>query len=209
MTTTATAADYRWLDEMCPELAVGYSLTLLRDRQPADVLWRLAGTNLRELGGYKQVVQAVGDQAYPSLVAATAVSEWTLVLELNSYFCTDPKQLKRLSKGTTLVTHTVEGSSDNFIWAEDGRVVVRFPTASPYYREGVEPDALTDTMRRVGFSLNGGTDDEEGGYDPDLMYRTFALAQEVTGVRLTPALLIDSSFTAADVGSGGRAAMTS
>lgn len=69
-----------------------------------------------------------------------------------------------------------------------------FDPMFPNDRWGSAPDGLRDVMERIGFPL------EEEAPETDLSSpAAFALAEELTGVAVTPALLRDTTFTCATV----------
>ncbi|MEV3926650.1 DUF6461 domain-containing protein [Actinomadura coerulea] len=70
-----------------------------------------------------------------------------------------------------------------FHWWEDGELRTQFEW--PVHRSGSSPDALVQTMAEVGFDLVGGSSDVAGN---------LALAEELTGVRITADLLDTSPY---------------
>ncbi|NUR96356.1 MAG: hypothetical protein HOV67_13985 [Kribbellaceae bacterium] len=76
---------------------------------------------------------------------------------------------------------------------EDGQLRVRFEPLFPYHRDGSDPDSLVDVMRRVGFDLR---DDEDRDYE-NHTEATFALAEHLTGVKLTREALESADYICA------------
>ncbi|MEV4804052.1 DUF6461 domain-containing protein [Nonomuraea sp. NPDC049421] len=75
-----------------------------------------------------------------------------------------------------------------FHWVEDGEIRLSFDPLFPSFRHGSAPDELVETMRRAGFDL--GDDIDRGIHDK----AAFALAEHLTGVRLTPQLLEEATY---------------
>lgn len=199
---TATAADYAWAGPWIDSLSQAYCLTLVRALTPTQFLARLgaqiagpsrAGTEL-SLPSFEVWDQYQGQALF---IGATTVrgagADWALGLEVNGYLCVTPAAIVPLSAGTRLVSHhrDVE-AADDFYWVEDRDIRLYFQPGSPAWREGSTPDAVADAMALAGFDLR-----EDTEYDADDDVRTeaaFALAEHLTGVRLTRELLDQSVY---------------
>jgi hypothetical protein len=78
---------------------------------------------------------------------------------------------------------------NHFFWVEDGTVKLHFEPLFPARRNGTDPDGLVDVMHDIGFEFDGDA-------DFDLCTEaSFALAEHLTHVRLTPELLEFATFT--------------
>lgn len=197
---TKTAADYAWFEDDFPDIAEAYCFTLVRGLSPAELMSRLEGRQEAPLQGIATVVEAAfaqydlkkGDR---QLVAMTTVGTWTLLIEPNGYLGVTEEQALPASAGTSWISHfTNINAVSSFLWAEDGVLRLCFDPMFPEDRWGAEPDELLDVMRRIGFHL----DAEE--QEPDLSPQAaFALAEHLTGVAVTPALLRDTTFTCATI----------
>jgi hypothetical protein len=199
---TATAADYAWAGQWVDDLSQAYCLTLARGLTPAQLLSRLgaqitapsrAGAEL-SLPSFEVWDKYQGEALF---IGATTVrgpgADWALGLEVNGYLGVTPAAIVPASAGTTVVSHhrDVE-AADDFYWIEDRDVRLYFQPGSPAWREGSTPDAVAGAMRQAGFDLR-----EDAEYDADDDVRTeaaFALAEHITGVRLTPELLDHSIY---------------
>jgi Family of unknown function (DUF6461) len=82
-----------------------------------------------------------------------------------------------------------DSSGNRFYWIEDGDVRLYFEPLDPAYREGSTPDALAEVMREVGFDLS-----EDGENVEHPMEAAFALAEHLTGVRVTPEILEEATW---------------
>ncbi|GHI04211.1 DUF6461 domain-containing protein [Streptomyces cellostaticus] len=96
---------------------------------------------------------------------------------------------------TQWVSHysDVQGGA-GLVWADDGTTRLWFDPALPEERSGTHPDELLPVMHAIGFSL--GT--EPTGLDLS-MEAAFALAEYLTGVRLHPDLLRNTTFTCGSI----------
>jgi Family of unknown function (DUF6461) len=197
----ATASDYAWFEDRPRGLAETYRLTLARGRIPAEFLARI---------GARVEVTRVGVDAlfepsmhlwdeYPykgTLIGVTAApgddGDWAVAVEVNGYLGITEEAMIPLSAGTRVVSHYYSGGNGvaRFYWFEDGVIRLYFDPVEPAYREGTTPDAVLDVMREVGFDMG-----EEGDNAEDSTGAALALADYLTGVRLTPELLEDSIYT--------------
>ncbi|BBB02057.1 hypothetical protein RVR_9767 [Actinacidiphila reveromycinica] len=197
---TKTGADYAWLEEDFPDIAGAYCFTLVRGLSPAEVMSRLEGRPVAPLQGISAVVDAAFTQYDPEegdrqLVATTTVGGWTLLIEPNGYLGVTEERAVPASGGTNWVSHFVNiNGVGTFLWAEDQVLRLCFDPMFPEDRWGTGPDEVLDVMERIGFHL------DEGTPETDLSsLAAFALAEHLTNVAITPALLQDTTFACATV----------
>ncbi|MFC7307786.1 DUF6461 domain-containing protein [Streptomyces monticola] len=198
-TSAATAADYRWLKERFSGLAEAYCLSLVRDRTPDELLSHIGATPYIHVKGVEELLEPAydawdehdGEQLF---VAVARLGDWTLMVEPNGYLGAFGEVLGPLSRGTTAVSHFRNVNAlDHFHWYEDGELRLHFEPLFAFERDGSTPDALTDVMRDVGFDLSDG-DERDYSLHTEAV---FALAERLTGVRLTAELLATVEFTGA------------
>ncbi|WP_411075518.1 DUF6461 domain-containing protein [Streptomyces sp. cmx-4-7] len=92
------------------------------------------------------------------------------------------------------IAAVVDATFARYDLEEDRVLRLCFDPTFPEDRWGTAPDALLDVMRRIGFHFDD--DDPERDLSSPA---AFALAEHLTGVALTPALLQDTTFTCATV----------
>jgi len=195
-----TAADYAWFEDRFPGLSEAYCLTLARGLEPQEFLARVGATRQqRQLAGVNAILEP-SMQAWDRfdgealLIAATAVpdgtSQWTLGVESNGFLGVTPQVIVPASKGTRIVSHfqNIEAVS-RFFWIEDGDIRLQFSPLEPAYREGSTPDAVLDAMLESGFDPDPDSEDDE-----NCVPAALALAEHLTGVRLTPELLDQATY---------------
>ncbi len=192
-----TAVDYQWFAERPAGLAEAYCLTLVRGLTPAEFLRRVGaapGVRYAGLGPMFEPSMDIGRGGAELLIGVTPVAgtggEWALGVEINGFLGATEEVLLALSEGTVAVSvYRNFNATDHFYWAEDGDIRLDFTPAEPRYRDGSTPDAVLGLMRQVGFDL----DDDDGmleGSDEAAL----ALAERLTGVRLTAELLEGATF---------------
>jgi hypothetical protein len=205
--TSVTARDYAWI-RSSPlfryALEVGYTLTLVRGVAPREVLQVMEA----EPQGTCTVADALierqdelGDPADywdESFIAGAFTipgkgGDWTLVLNVgDGGMGMQSRFLEALSDGGRAVVHSSNGGKPMhfFHWYEDGelRTTFEWPTA----RAGSTPDALNSVMREVGFELSD--DAVETSERVDTKAAVFALAERLTGVRVTEEVLRDAEY---------------
>ena len=194
---TATAADYAWFDEHCEDLAGAYCLTLVQGLTPEQVVDRLGGRDTVRLTGLRELVAHQRDARG---VAVTAVAGWALIVEVGGTLGVTDEVAVALSAGTTLVSHFRNVDAvDRFLFVCDGDVRLDFEPMFPTTREGSDPDGLLREMEQAGFDL---ADEDVDDLD-DLEFvhseAAFALAERLTGVRLTAELLNSAAYLGAAV----------
>jgi hypothetical protein len=199
---TAAAADYAWVGQWIDSLSQAYCLTLARGLTPALFLERLGaqivtpsrtGAEL-SLPSFETWDRYHGQALF---IGATTVrgtdASWALGLEVNGFLGVTPAAIVPLSAGTTVVSHHLDvEAADDFYWVEDRDIRLYFQPGAPAWREGSTPDAMTDAMRQAGFDLREDAESDAG--DDVSTAAAFALAEHLTGVRLTPELLTESVY---------------
>jgi hypothetical protein len=206
--TSATASDYAWIrsSAVCRyALETGYGLSLLQHVAPDEALRAMGAEPQGACRGVDALVErheelrdAIDDHLDESFMAGACTvpgtgGDWTLVLHFDSGLGMTPELLEDLSAKGRAVMHSSNGGKPIhlFHWYQDG--LLRTGFEGPDLRHGSTPDALLPLMREVGFTLHG---DEEGngpGAQPvcGTKAAVLALAERMTGVRLTEELLRD------------------
>jgi hypothetical protein len=143
---------------------------------PADTAPRSAREAGEELAGFRY------DTVPPVLLVAPA-GKWLIGVEYNGFQGSRPEVLRGASAGGTAVSvyWNVNGTN-RFTYATNGRTAVGFDMNRPDDQFGAEPDAVADHL-----------DDLPFGYGGDAYAAGLALAERITGVRLTGAVL-DGTF---------------
>ncbi|TQS21200.1 DUF6461 domain-containing protein [Microbispora sp. KK1-11] len=183
----ATFDDYAWFSyERFPELAEAYCFTYVRGLAPEQLVVRLGGQpedftpmTLEEL------IETRYRNSYDTaFLGATTIGDWVFIVEPNGGLGADEKIITSLSAGTRLVSHfrDVEGV-EYFYWSEDGKIRFCF-IADEGYAEEV-PDEVMRTMQRIDA-------DYRHLYPSD--GPAFLLAEDLTGITLTPELLEGSTY---------------
>ncbi|MFG3250995.1 DUF6461 domain-containing protein [Streptomyces sp. NPDC048187] len=200
--TSVTARDYAWIRSAALFgylLDVGYTLSLVRGLAPRKVLQVLGAQDAGACTGVDALIERQDELVDPMdywdeslLVGACEVSgdgwPWTLVLHIaDGGMGMRPPLLEALSAGGRAVVHSSNGGKPLhfFHWYEDGKLRTTFewPTA----RAGSTPDALNSLMCDVG--LLGSEEECEPQGDVDHKAAVFALAERLTGVRVSEELL--------------------
>ncbi|WP_228975513.1 DUF6461 domain-containing protein [Streptomyces sp. DH12] len=186
----ATAADYRWLDDHCPELIEAYCVTLVHAVTPQEVLGRLGARPEGRVTGIRALVDAArdawratgGDRHY---LAVARVDGWSVLVEPNGYLGSLHETAAELSRGTELVTHFRNVNAvDQFSRYVDGALRLRVEPLSPPAPQDADPGGAAALLRDVGFDPR-----RDGGDVGAATEAAFALAERLTGVRLTPQVL--------------------
>ena len=204
--TSVTADDYAWIRSsplFRHALEVGYTLTLVRDVAPEEVLRVMEAEPQGLCTGVDPLIErqyelldATDYWDAPSIAGAFTVpgesGDWTVVLHFDGCGM-QPRFLEALSsKGGRAVVHSSNGGRpiDLSHWYEDGKLGTTFewPTA----REGSTPDALLPIMREVGCDLSDVED--RTGDSLDDKAAVLALTERLTGVRLTEEVLRDAHY---------------
>lgn len=200
--TPVTAHDYAWIRSsplLDYAMETGYTLTLVRGVTPRDVLRVMEAEPQGTCTGADALIERQDELLDPTdywddsfIAGAFTVpgegGDWTLVLHLaEGGMGMQPRFLEALSAGGCAVVHSSNGGKpmDFFQWYVDGELRTTFER--PTVRQGSTPDALNAVLAEVGFDLS---DDEGGTSGPvDTKASAFALAERLTGVRVTEELL--------------------
>ncbi|MCI3275813.1 DUF6461 domain-containing protein [Streptomyces cylindrosporus] len=192
---TPHARDYAWLRERHRSLREAYCITLVSEIAPEPLLQRLgaeAGTEVTGVGGLFEPAFDTWEehQGRELFVAAAAVGGWSVLVEVNGYLGVTSAAVRPLSRGRTVVAHHRSVDAlDHFIWLADGELILGFEPLFPYRREGSRAEAFAPRMRESGFLLCPGQD-----LDHQHTEAAFALAERITGIRLTADTLDSLEF---------------
>jgi hypothetical protein len=188
------AEDYTWFAKT--HLYEAYCLTLVRGLGRSDALARIDAEPTGSVFGLMNFINYAYDNASwrtgsPFPIGAVELDGWTLLVEANGFLGVTAAVIRPLSAGTRVVSHYRNvDAEDRFCWMDDGELRLQFEPLFPYIREGSEPDSLIDVMRQVGFDLRNIED-----HDYELHTEAaFALAEHLTGVRLTYELLDTADY---------------
>ncbi|MFJ2263757.1 DUF6461 domain-containing protein [Streptomyces sp. NPDC087844] len=205
-----TAHDYAWI-RASPlfrhMMESGYTLTLIQGRTPREVL-RTMGAEPRGTGkGAAGLMEADdahraevdGDYWDESYVAGAFGTpgengDWTLVLGFDGGLGVSAPHAETLPKNGRVVAHSTNGGKPIhlFHWFEDGELRMTFE--DPSSRDGNTPDELVPLLREVGFPLTAEGEHDESAPDVDRKAAGFALAERLTGIRVTEAALQDARY---------------
>ncbi|MFI5755467.1 DUF6461 domain-containing protein [Streptomyces sp. NPDC051569] len=201
---SVTVHDYAWI-RSSPlfqlALEAGYALTLVRGVAPGEVLRVMEAEPLGVCAGVDALIERqqelldASDYWDASTIAGAFTvpgegGDWTLVLHFDGGMAMRPRFLEALSAGGRAVVHSSNGGKpiDLFDWYEAGELRTTFEW--PTTREGSTPDDLNSVMREVGFDLS----DDDSGAHVDTKAAVLALAERLTGVRVTEDLLRDAEY---------------
>jgi Family of unknown function (DUF6461) len=192
----AHADDYSWFEQQYPDLMEAYCLTLVRGLTPEETLNRfgagldrtfVTGVNSLFEPSYQACDRYGGDRL---LLGVADLGGWSLAVEPNGYLGVTEGLVERVSLGTRLVSHFRNVNAvDYFYLVDDGDVKLTFEPLFAHHRSGSDPESYVGLMRAVGFHVDEGDEEYEGHTEA-----TFALAEELTGVRLTPDVLDNAVF---------------
>lgn len=202
----AVAADYAWTETEGGGLFSAYCLTLVRGIDPSEFMKRLGARILHENrpldGRFVETSFDYWDEPHygdVQFIGATTVpgegGDWTLALEVNGHLGVTRGLAIRVSDRTRLVSHRYNDGNGHgeFVYAEDGDVLVEFEPMFTDLRVGSEPDVLLDDMREIGLNPDPRNEDDDEDLRPTTA-RAFALAERLTGVRVTQTLLDGAVF---------------
>ncbi|MET9591905.1 DUF6461 domain-containing protein [Streptomyces sp. NPDC006516] len=205
-----TAHDYAWI-RTSPlfrhAMESGYTLTLIQGRSPHEVL-RAMGAEPRGSGdGTAGLIEAddahrgeAGHDYWDESYIAGAFStpgedgDWTLVLGFDGGLGIEGACVETLSKGGRAVAHSSNGGKPIhlFHWFEDGELRTMFE--GPSARHGNSPDELVPLLREVGFPLTPEGEHDESAPVVDGKAAVLALAERLTGIRVTESLLQEATY---------------
>ncbi|MEV6867620.1 DUF6461 domain-containing protein [Streptosporangium subroseum] len=182
--SAATADDYAWFDERDDALnVIGFCITFVHGLTPEETFRRLGITG-------KPWTDSEGFD--PNTVTAGTLDGGTVLVEVSGFAGILDGVAERLSADTrTAAVYLSVNADQRFVHAADGQVVTGFETDGPDDRHGADPDRLLSHMLDLGMPVDDADPDDDWG-DPILT--AFALAERVTGVRLTPAALDSPSL---------------
>lgn len=194
-----SAQDYTWFRGTT--LDYGYCMTLVRGLSPTEALDRIGGEQLDSRTGLRAFIDFAernspwsGREDKRFGVGAVQLDGWVLLVEWNGFLGVTADAIRPLSAGTRVVSHYKNvDAEDRFCWMEDGDLRLRFEPLFPYHRDGSDADGLIEVMRDVGFDLR---DDEDRDYELHTE-AAFALAEHLTGVRVTQELLDTAEYVCA------------
>ncbi|RFU41054.1 hypothetical protein DZF91_13865 [Actinomadura logoneensis] len=194
----ATAEDYAWVRNETLRLTDAYCLTLTRGLSPDEVLTRWTARPHSVRRGYEELIEpayeVAGRDLSDVLVGVTPVKDgdggdWALAVEINGYL--GSSTAVALSRGTRVVSHFRNVNAvGRFHLAEDGVEKAVFDPLFPAMRFGAMSAAVRREMRAAGFDLGKGDDRDLSVTLP----AAFALAERLTGVRLTLGLLTNAEY---------------
>ncbi|MER7363836.1 DUF6461 domain-containing protein [Nonomuraea wenchangensis] len=194
---TPNAVDYLWFnDDRFPDLADSYCFTLVRELSPELLMSRLgAQAAASPHKTLDELIAASYSGPGPlgtwdgNFFGVVSIGDWLLIVEANGHLGANRKAIVPLSAGTRLVSHSRNVNAVGYFhWVEDGEVRLSFDPLFPSFRHGSAPDELSAMMQRAGFNLDDEID--RGIHDK----AAFALAEHLTGVKLTPQLLEKSTY---------------
>ncbi|MFC8593718.1 DUF6461 domain-containing protein [Streptomyces atroolivaceus] len=189
-----SASEYSWFEHN--ELRSMYCMTYIKGQTPKEFLARLGVTPYPDQEGLTGLssthwTDPLDVDNHWQFIGATQVlghdGPWTLAVELNGWIGESSEYMEPASTATRALSHYQNASGrTSFSWWEDGELRTRFEW--PRKRHGSTPDDLVEAMQRVGFDLS------PQGEDPGRP-GMLALAEELSGVRVTAELLAGSSYT--------------
>ncbi|NRQ38497.1 hypothetical protein HII36_42725 [Nonomuraea sp. NN258] len=191
----ATAADYAWFtfgrfiyDEYT-DLREAYCFTLVRGLTPEQVLTRTGAESLPPMGLKELIGAGVSDlgrprSGYSHFFGIVPVDDWAFIVEPNGFMGVQPGMAGRLSAGTRLVSHylNVNGQED-FLWMEDGQERLALePSFSDIDSFTKWEEEFAEIARHVEFDAAHSSES------------FLAMAEYLTGVKVTPELLEQSTY---------------
>lgn len=187
----ATAQDYAWFGKDFP---AEYCITLARGVTPEEFLTRIGAeveSFTRDADG---LMHFSGHGDGLPIGATTVIGEdgpWTLGVEWNGYAGVTEEIMLPASAGTRIVSHFCNvNAHDRFLWYEDGETRLEFEPLFADSRWGAESEAIADEMVEAGFDLS----DAEDRSIERVTEAAFALAERITGVRLTAEVLREAEY---------------
>lgn len=222
----ATAADYVWFYDRFPSLYEASCFTLIEGLRPEDVVARLDARTedvVAQVGAWIDSVPSgvsfddLNSAAYCGpghygtwaghFFGAVAVEGWCLIVEPNGFMGVTPEIIKPLSAGTRLVSHFRNVNAVKyFYWVADGQIQLMFEPPFAADRYGSDPDGAVEAMRQAGFDLKASVQGDGHAVADDVAVRSgavFALAENLTGIKLTAQLLEESTYLCAVTPSTG------
>ncbi|MEU0596941.1 DUF6461 domain-containing protein [Streptomyces sp. NPDC006393] len=205
---SVTAHDYAWI-RTSPlfrhMMESGYTLTLIRGRSPHEVLRAIEAEPRGTGEGTAGLIEAddahraevdhdYWDESYVAgaFQAPGENGDWTVVLGFDGGL--GMPCVETLSEGGRVVAHSSNGGKPMhfFHWFEDGELRTTFE--GPSARDGNSPDELVPLLREVGFPLTPEGEHDESAPVVDGKAAVLALAERLTGIRVTESLLQDATY---------------
>jgi hypothetical protein len=172
-------------------------LTLVENLDRTTALQRIETESVGRVTGALELVELAdrhfwsGQQQGRYFMGATDLGGWTLLVEANGFLGTRPEVIGPLSADTQVVSHYRNvDAEDRFCWMVDGDLRLSFEPLFPYHRSGSDPDGQVEAMKGAGFDLRAGEDRDYTLHSE----AAFALAERLTGVRLTAELLESADY---------------
>ncbi|MFE5842951.1 DUF6461 domain-containing protein [Streptomyces niveus] len=188
---STSAAEYGWFDR----IRAMYCMTYVKGLTPSEFLARVGVTPYPDQDGLSSLYSThwtdpLDIDNHWRFIGATQVQgdggPWTLAIESNGWIGESDEYMSPASAGTQVLSHYQNASGrTSFNWWEDGELRTTFEF--PHSRRGSTPDDLVEAMRRVGFDVS------PEGESPGQLAK-LALAEELSGVRVTAGLLANSSY---------------
>ncbi|MFH8442545.1 DUF6461 domain-containing protein [Streptomyces sp. NPDC018026] len=197
MTDKPTADDYRWITEQHEDWVDAYCVTYVGTIAPGELLRALGADPAERITGVSRLAELTlahdeDDQRF--FVGATAVGDWSVMVEHNGFLGATDEAVGPLSRGRTVVSHYRNANAlHRFCWYVDGTLRLDFDALFADSREGSAPDGLLADMAECGFDLTG-EDDTPAHWAHTTVHPSFALAERLTGIRLTPQTLTAAPY---------------
>lgn len=210
----STYRDYLWLGKQYEFwTGNGYCATLIRNATPEQVLEALdAGPRRPTAYGLNDVgledvnfeILKLVEFPKSQVIAVTAVGDgWTLMIQQNSgYVGIDAQLMAPIIAGHEVISHYTSVNADGrFIWWRDGREQISFDTLLPGHdlldSTRWEPDVYAHIMNLI--NQVGGIEFDYDGTRTESHHvqGAFALAERLTGVRITHNILDEAPYIVA------------
>lgn len=187
----AEAADYAWFSQVA-DLRKGFCFVWVRGVRPAQVLKRMGGKELERIGWRQMVGPGDGQRGAIEKLYFGVMrldDEWSLVIEDNGTLGRADELLRPLSEGTTLVcVHKAADGSGRFLLMEDRVVQLDVDPGRPERRTGTRAAELASRLTVAGGGVTG----------------ALALAERLTGVRVSLGMLEERTYLFSEVPTGQR-----
>ncbi|MBU2669978.1 hypothetical protein KOI35_41380 [Actinoplanes bogorensis] len=192
------AGDYVWFEDV-EDLRKGFCFVWVKGLTSSEVIERMGAKELERIGWQQMVGAGDGQRGAVEKYffgVSRASDEWSLVIEDNGQLGLADDLLRPLSKGTTLVClWKGSGGRVRYLELDDEVVQLDMDPSDVSRRTGNKAREMETTIDEVG--LGGDT-------DSDPVPGAFALAERVTGVRLSLEMLQERTylFSATPTGQG-------
>ncbi|WP_399887268.1 DUF6461 domain-containing protein [Streptomyces sp. BBFR51] len=198
MTDKPTAADYLWITEQYEDWMEAYCVTYVQGIAPGELLRTLGADLTERITGVSRLPELTAahiEEDERFFVGATSLGDWSVMVEYNGFLGATDEALQPLSAGRTVVSHYRNANAlHRFCWFADGTLRLDFDALFADSREGGDPDGLLADMAECGFDLTGENDDDTHGWGYSTVNASFALAERLTGIRVTPRLLTSATY---------------